>query len=209
MSNEEKINVSNNIPDWFNQVVCGLMLSDATIRMNGKNALMGIQQTHEELTKNVWNICFNLKIVLSGVHIINRPNKLTVYSFQTLSLPYFTNLYQDWYKLTDNKRYKILPLNLETLFTPLAFSYLIMGDGSWDKHGSRLILHVNNFTLNEVERLQSILLTKYDISSYLVKTKHSSNDRGYIIKIPSRERIKVKDLVSPLVLPSLKYKIGI
>ena len=45
MSNEEKINVYKNVPDWFNQVVCGLMLSDATFRMNGKNALMGIQQT--------------------------------------------------------------------------------------------------------------------------------------------------------------------
>jgi hypothetical protein len=29
------------------------MLSDGTLRMNGKNALMGIQQTHEELTKEI------------------------------------------------------------------------------------------------------------------------------------------------------------
>lgn len=35
MSKEDKNIVSKNIPDWFNQVVCGLMLSDATMRMNG------------------------------------------------------------------------------------------------------------------------------------------------------------------------------
>jgi hypothetical protein len=29
----------------------GLMLSDATIRMHGNQALMGIQQTHQELTQ--------------------------------------------------------------------------------------------------------------------------------------------------------------
>ena len=43
--------VSNNIPEWFNQVVCGLMLSDANIRMHGKHATMSIQQTHKELTE--------------------------------------------------------------------------------------------------------------------------------------------------------------
>lgn len=53
MPKEEKIRVSNNIPDWFNQVVCGIMLSDGTIRMNGRQALMGIQQTHQELTREI------------------------------------------------------------------------------------------------------------------------------------------------------------
>ena len=59
MPKEEKIRVSNNIPNWFNQVVCGLMLSDATIRMHGSQALMGIQQTHQELTQEVWKCVFN------------------------------------------------------------------------------------------------------------------------------------------------------
>jgi len=83
-----------------------------------------------------------------------------------------------------------------------------MGDGSWDKHGSRLILHVNNFTLNEVKFLQSLLL-KFNISSYLVKVNHSKEDRGYIINIPSKEKDKLRELVSSYVLPSLKYKLGI
>jgi hypothetical protein len=42
MSNKDKIKISKNIPDWFNQVICGIMLSDGTLHMNGKNALMGI-----------------------------------------------------------------------------------------------------------------------------------------------------------------------
>lgn len=84
-----------------------------------------------------------------------------------------------------------------------------MGDGSWDKHGSRLILHVNNFTLSEVKILQSLLLLKFNISSYLVKGNHSKEDRGYIIKIPSKEKDKLRELVSSYVLPSLKYKLGI
>ena len=63
-------------------------------------------------------MCFQLNLVLSGIHIINRPNKKLVYSFQTLTLPFFTSLYNDWYKLIDNNYYKVLPLNLDSLFTP-------------------------------------------------------------------------------------------
>lgn len=59
----------------------------------------------------------------------------------------------------------MLPLNLDSLFTPLTIAFLIMGDGSWDNSGSRIVLHLNN------------------ISSYLVKTPHSDEDRGYVLKI--------------------------
>jgi len=72
MSNEEKVNVSKNIPLKFKEIIYGLMLSDANIRMNGKNALMSIQQTHLELTQEVWRLCFKNKIILSGIHIIQR-----------------------------------------------------------------------------------------------------------------------------------------
>ena len=103
----------------------------------------------------------------------------------------------------------MLPLNLDSLFTPLAFAFLIMGDGGWDKSSSRIILHLNNFTKFEVSRIQSILLSKYDLSSYLVKTPHSDKDRGYILKIPARNINKVRELVSDHIYPTLKYKIGL
>ena len=71
-----------------------------------------------------------------------------------------------------------------------------MGDGSWDKSGSRIILHLNNFTLIEVNRIQSILLSKFDISSSVVKTPHSDKERGYVLKISARDVGKVRALVS-------------
>jgi hypothetical protein len=125
-SKEDKIQVSNNIPDWFNYIVCGIIISDGSIRMNGKEALLSIQQTHQELTQEIWKMCFQLNLVLSEIHIINRVNKKLVYSFQTFSLPFFTNLYNDWYKSIENKNIKVLPLNLDSLFTSLSFAFLIM-----------------------------------------------------------------------------------
>ena len=123
------------------------MFSDVSIRMNGSQALRSIQQTHQELAEpKKWLrmakrclAAISRHLVLSGIHIINRPNKKLVYSFQTLTLPFFTSLYNDWYKLIDNNYYKVLPLNLDSLFTPLAFAFLIMGDGSWDNSCSPLL----------------------------------------------------------------------
>ena len=45
-----------------------------------------------------------------------------------------------------------------------------MGDGGWVKHPSRIVISTNWFTLDETKKLQSILLIKFNINSYLVKT---------------------------------------
>ena len=35
--------------------MCGLMLKDNTIRINGSKALLSVQQVHSELVTNLWN----------------------------------------------------------------------------------------------------------------------------------------------------------
>jgi hypothetical protein len=91
--------------------------------MNGNHALMGVQQINEELVQKLWQMCDDLNLVLSDILIINRENWKTIYSFQTLTLPYFTALYHEWYQTIDGKRYKVLPSTLDILFTPLAFAF--------------------------------------------------------------------------------------
>ena len=39
---EEKFRVLNNIPEWFNQVVCSLILLNTNIRIHSKHATMSI-----------------------------------------------------------------------------------------------------------------------------------------------------------------------
>jgi glutathione synthase/RimK-type ligase-like ATP-grasp enzyme len=67
-----------------------------------------------------------------------------------------------------------------------------MGEGSWDKYGSCIIIHLNWFTLNETQIIQSIFLKNFNISSYLVQEFISDTNRGYIIKIPNKEVYKVR-----------------
>lgn len=71
-----------------------------------------------------------------------------------------------------------------------------MGDGSFDGSGrgkGRVTLHTNNFTLNEVKLLQSILLSKFNLKSGLQKVSHSDPIRGYAIRIPAPLRSPIED----------------
>lgn len=208
MSPSDKQKVYDKIPSWFDEVVCGVMLGDGTIRMNGKLALLGIQQTHEELVETLWAMCSSLNLVYAPILEINRSNWKTVYSFQTLTLPYFTELSAVWYTSIDGKRFKILPDSINTLLSPRALAYWLMADGSWDKSTGRLLLHSNWFTLQEVETLQSILFENYQITSYLQHSANSEPNRGYTIRIPRREVHKVQRLSLQYMCPSLYYKLG-
>ena len=84
-----------------------------------------------------------------------------------------------------------------------------MGDGGWDSHGKRIVINTNWFTYSESKRLQSIILTKFHITSYLVQVSRSQPDRGYVIKIPNKDVPKVREIVAPLIYPTLQYKLGL
>jgi hypothetical protein len=63
VSPEDKLRYSNQVPSCFDQVMCGLMLGDGSLRLNGGEALLSIQQTHSELVINLWDICNTLNLV--------------------------------------------------------------------------------------------------------------------------------------------------
>jgi len=72
-----------------------------------------------------------------------------------------------------------------------------------------MVIDLNWFTLKETQIIQSILLKKFNLTSYLVQEFNSDSNRGYIIKIPNREMYKVRELISSFVYPTLQYKLGL
>lgn len=212
VSEKDKIQISKLVPEDLQEDIIGALLGDGTLRYNGKNALLGIQQTHQEITEYLWDKCFKANLIKSEIFIIERKNKQTVYSFQTLTLPYFNTLYSEWYHYIGDKRFKKLPDNISKLLTDRTLTMFIMMDGSWDqgKRGlGRLNLHTNFLTYTEVKTLQEILKTNYDIDSYLNFQKSSQPDRGYLIRISGKDIFKIKERLLPYILPGLKYKLGI
>jgi len=49
ISPKEKLIISENIPNEFKEIMTGLLLGDGTLRKQGHNSLLDIQQTDEAL----------------------------------------------------------------------------------------------------------------------------------------------------------------
>jgi hypothetical protein len=211
MSPEDKEKYSNAVPQSFDEIMCGVMLGDGSIRMHGSNALLSIQQTHREIVDNLWNICFSYNLVNTPVGELIRKNWKPVYHFKTFTMPYFTRLFNAWYTNINGRSIKVIPAGIDKLLTPIALAHWIMGDGGFDGHGrgaGRVTLFTNNFTLEEVELLQKLLLDKFGLESALFKVANKDSKRGYAIRIPSRSLSTLQSIVAPHIYPGMFYKIG-
>jgi hypothetical protein len=216
MSIKDKDEISNNLPDIFNEIMTGVLLGDGSLRLNGHHALLSIQQTDESLVNLLWSICNKYKLVSMNVNILTRINNKTgkekkkVYYFTTLTFPYFTKFYKNWYEFDkDNVKRKKMPINLEKYLSPIAIAHWIMGDGTFDggRH-QRIIICTDCFNLSEINYLRFILLNKFKISSR-VKPGKRQGKMYYRISITGENRKNFQNLVSPFIVSSLLYRIGL
>jgi hypothetical protein len=86
--------------------------------------------------------------------------------------------------------------------TPLALAVLIMDDGCWTGNGVRIA--TNCFKLEEVKLLANMLVKLYGLN-YTIQTIEGH----YSIYITKDSIPKLRNLLLPYVIPSMRYKLGI
>ncbi|MFA6552225.1 MAG: LAGLIDADG endonuclease [Candidatus Paceibacterota bacterium] len=117
------------------------------------------------------------------------------YYFRTVSHPFFKILRKTFYK---GKR-KIIPKFLEEWMTPLALSVWIMDDGSRD--GNQLRINSQCFSKMENKKLISIIEAKLGIKATLNRDKDM-----FRLRIAGSSMKKLKALIEPFIVPSMRYK---
>jgi hypothetical protein len=150
-------------------IINGMLLGNAYLsKRESNNAHIRFDQANKEFIDHLYN---QLKtLVKTGPKELKRLHKkynktYTSYYFNTLNFPYFTEIYSNWYIRINNKNVKILPTNIAELLTPRAIAYWIMCDGYYHKTNKTIIISTDSFSLNEVDTLRDILLSKYNIKS--------------------------------------------
>lgn len=130
---------------------------------------------------------------------------LESYCFDTYSFTSLIWLFKLFYK---NKK-KVVPSEkyLYELLTPLSIAIWIQDDGTCLRsRGIRIA--TNNFKLNEIEKLKSVLYKKFKIHSYAV-IHYFSNSNQYQLYIKKESIDLVRNLTSPFFHESMLYKLGI
>lgn len=171
------------------EIIYGSLLGDsyAEKRKNGKGTRISFYQenTHKDYLLYLHSLIANLGYCNTNIPKIStrlgKKGKIRqIIRFHTWTYIQFNNIYNNWYKVVDNKNIKILPYDLNLYLTPLALAIWIMDDGC--KSGQGLRLSTNNFDYNQNLILINLLNSKYNLKCSIVKTGSINKYNIYIWK---------------------------
>lgn len=118
--------------------------------------------------------------------------------FSTWTYTSFNFLHENWYV---NGR-KCVPNNIEIWLTPLALAVWIMDDGS--KVNKSLKFSTNSFTYEECIKLVNVLHKNFALKA---SVQSAGSKDHYIIYIWKESMDNLSKIVSPYIIPEMKYKI--
>jgi hypothetical protein len=188
------------------EICIGVLLGDASIQKN----------------KSKSNEKYRLKFLQGVKHKQYIYHLHSEFKDYVLSPPYFdkkrntfcfqTVFHFNFKKLADIFLNKELKKNINTFFTEkkienVSLAYWFMDDGgllSYNKDYVRkgLVFNTQGFVFNEVLILSQNLNTAYDLNTW-VKT----NKKKPIIAVSGKEYLKIKNIIFPHIVDSMKYKL--
>lgn len=123
--------------------------------------------------------------------------------FRTIRHPILTDIYYMFYPGEGYRNgKKHIPLQIFDLLDPLSLAIWIMDDGSYSK--GRIDISTYPFLLEEIEMLAKVFGEKFGVTMRW----YSDRDKGYRMCARKHETTKLVKLISPYVIPSLRYKVG-
>ena len=121
-----------------------------------------------------------------------------VVRFSTWTYTSFNWIHSEWYI----NGIKCVPNNIDQYLTPLALAIWIMDDGA--KVGKGLKFSTNSFTYDECIHLISVLYKNFSIKA---SVQSAGSKDQYIIYIWKESMNTLSNIVSPYIIPEMKYKI--
>ena len=210
------------VPTLFQeQAITVLLLGDGCLRnSNSHKRPTGNYRLHFTFKASVYDfICWLKFDVLRCLCTETKPcpyptkDNPTQYSFDSRSIPFFTNLHKIWYSYNSftNKYIKLVPNNefLNLYFNEVSLAHWIMGDGYYDNNSKTIIICTECFTYDDVIRLINFLEVKYGLIATAQKRKLKEGI-GYRIRFSSKgENLdNLRKLIKPHMHPLMLYKLG-
>jgi hypothetical protein len=190
-------------------VIIGSLLGDAYAnRRSGEGVRICYRQSIRHKEYLFWLYTFfynrgytsNLKPRQYTRTITSKEGKVYYgYEFNTFTFSSLSGIHKMFY----NKGKKTIPLNIYEYLTPLALAVWIMDDGGWTNYGVRIA--TNSFKLKEVELLQDVLKSKYNLETTIQNIYIKDQ---YSIYIKKQSVNNLRNIVGPYIHSSMLYKLG-
>lgn len=189
----------------------GSLLGDGTMRIgeHAKNANFKVEQGLEQKELVFWKYEILKPLVFTEPKISYRYDPIKrkypkSWWFRTIRHPLLTEIYDLFYT---RDRYltgrKIVPKTIQNELTPLGLAVWVMDDGSYSQ--GKIDISTYSFTLPEIKMLCAVLGKKFGVTSNFFKDR----DKGYRMYCNTVETKKLINIISPYIIDSMKYKIGL
>jgi ubiquinol-cytochrome c reductase cytochrome b subunit len=123
---------------------------------------------------------------------------IKVIRFHTRTYTSFNWIHDLWY----SNGIKLVPKNIANYLTPLALAIWIMDNGTKSSKG--LKLSTNSFTFQDCQLLSQVLHNNFNLKSSVQSTGAPNQ---YIIYIWKDSMPLLRTIISPYIIPEMKYKI--
>lgn len=198
------------------QIIVGVLLGDGHLETlnDGRTYKLRIEHSLKQRDYVDWLYQQFKDWVLTPPHSKEKTvngKQYTNYYFNTVSHGAFRFYGQQFYRKQPDKRIdtpndhrvKVVPKMIQRWLTPLTLAIWFMDDGSSKskQHRAR-ILNTQGFSTAEIKRLATALERKFALTAKLRKQKE-----GYQIMIGGESYPQLYQLISPYVLPSMRYKL--
>jgi hypothetical protein len=186
-------------------VIYGNLLGDGYAEKRSNSTRLTLHLGHPNREYIAWlknfyferGYCSNNKLKFKKQ--INKNNKIYFSTkINTYSFISFNFIYEQFYKVINNNKIKVIPKNI--ILTPLTLAIWFMDDGSYQKPG--LKISTDSFLKKDLIFLQNLLLKKYNLNTTLQKRK-----LNWTLYFPKVEAIKFAKIIKPYLHFSMLYKI--
>jgi len=140
----------------------------------------------------------NSKLPFITTRLGDKGKRRKVARFSTWTYTSFNWIYELWY----DKKIKHVPECIDQYLTPLALAIWIMVDGA--KVGKSLKLRTNSFSYNDCLLLIKALNNNFNLKASI---QSAGNKDQYLIYIWTESMTDLINIVSPYIIPEMKYKL--
>jgi hypothetical protein len=189
-------------------IIFGSLLGKGTIEIKKDSCCISFYQEARHVNYLRWlhyqlaiaGYC-NPTLPKIGKRLGKKGKILKTVSFSTWNLTSFYWIYDLWYV----KGIKIIPLSISEYLTPLALAIWIMDSGVKSSGGLKFI---SCFSYSDCLLIVQVLQKNFGFQAIIHYTGTSlNNQKTFQVYIPKESMIDLKNKISAIIIPNMKYKV--
>ena len=182
------------------ETLLGTVLGDARLEWHGRGVRLTLNHSVKQKSYIEWKRQ-ELEPLNPSPLFLHAKGLYPFWLFVTRIHPHL----EEWWHMFYGNGSKQVPPNIsKLLITPKALAVWFMDDGTIDKRQGSILFETQSYSRSETEILKECLSSNFGI---MTSIHQSGIGRGSRLYVPVTESRRLAKIISPYVLPEMRYKL--